>query len=174
MLGIRKQVCNEFPYIELAKPTLKSIIHRRQYMFFKNCTCERDWPLQRHIIRQGLDSKCSYIRYYNNLVNSYTSVDEITDKCMKYLKDEVTKKANKGQSRYMSYIEMNPTLSKPAIYSAYIPTMKIQNVTRIRMISHSLQIELGRHKRPTVPKNERLCSCGDIESEEHFLLKCNL
>ena len=47
MLGVRTQVCNAFPYIELAKPTLTSLIHRRQYIFFKNCTNEKDWPLPR-------------------------------------------------------------------------------------------------------------------------------
>ena len=61
MLGVRKTVCNEFAYIELAKPTLKSFVLKRQYKFYKNCVQDRDWPLLRHIIRQAMDSKCSYI-----------------------------------------------------------------------------------------------------------------
>ena len=45
--------------------------------------------------------------------------------------------------------------------------------TQIRMISHNLQIELGRHRRPHIPNEERLCTCGDIETEEHYLKQCN-
>ena len=42
------------------------------------------------------------------------------------------------------------------------------------MISHSLEIELGRQKRPKIPESERLCKCGEVETEDHFLRKCNM
>ena len=77
MLGVRSQVCNEFPFIELQKPTLSATILRRQYIFYKNCMTDRDWPLQRYIIRKAIDSKCSYISHYTKLVNEYSSENEI-------------------------------------------------------------------------------------------------
>ena len=40
------------------------------------------------------------------------------------------------------------------------------------MISHSLQIELGRHRRPKVPRESRLCTCGSVETEVHFVTQC--
>ena len=64
---------------------------------------------------------------------------------------------------------------KPNIYTTYAPTYKVHHAARIRMISHCLQIELGRQKRPKTPEAERLCRCGDgVETEEHFLRECNM
>ena len=41
------------------------------------------------------------------------------------------------------------------------------------MVSHSLQIELGRQQKHIVPRAERLCTCGNIEDEKHFLSDCH-
>ena len=43
------------------------------------------------------------------------------------------------------------------------------------MSSHSLEIEIGRHKKPKLRIEQRLCShcnMGEIEDEFHFLLNC--
>ena len=50
MLGIRNTVCNEFPYVELGKPVLISIVHKRQLIFYNKCIRDDDWPMQRYII----------------------------------------------------------------------------------------------------------------------------
>ena len=42
--------------------------------------------------------------------------------------------------------------------------------TRIRLGSHRLKIEMGRWSR--IPKEERLCTCGVIQTEQHVLLLC--
>ena len=174
MLGVRKTVCNELPYVELNKPTLISIVHKRQYKFYKNCTQDRDWPLQRHIIRQALDSRCTFIIHYVKLLQTYNSANDITEKSLQDMRDRIRLKAGRGQSRYVTYIELNPTLSRPEIYDSIVPTYKLHHTTRIRMISHSLQIELGRHRRPIIPSEERLCVCGEVETEKHFTLYFNL
>ena len=174
MLGVRKTVCNEFPFIELARPTLTSIIQRRQYKFYKNCTQDRDWPLLRHIIRQAMDARCSFVNHYIKLMERYNSADEITEKSLQDMRDAIRFKAGRGQSRYLSYIALNPTLNRPDIYDSIVPTYKLHHTTRIRMISHSLQIELGRQKRPPTPADERLCVCGEVETEKHFTQQCNL
>ena len=44
---------------------------------------------------------------------------------------------------------------------------------RIRNISHNLQIEKGRQRGNITPTEQRVCICGDIEDEEHFLKECN-
>ena len=174
MLGVRKTVCNEFPYIELERPTLTSLVHKRQYKFYKNCTQDRDWPLQRHIIRQALDVKCTFVNHYTKLLRTYNSANDITDKSLQDMRDRIRLKAERGQSRYITYIELNPTLRRPQIYDSIVPTFKLHNATRIRMISHSLQIELGRHRRPIIPSEERLCVCGEVETEKHFTQHCHL
>ena len=174
MLGVRKTVCNEFPYIELGRPTIKSLVLKRQYKFYKNCVRDRDWPLLRHIIRQAMDCRCSYIKHYTNLLQKYNSEDEITEQSLQDMKDNVKMKASREQSKYVTYLQQNPTLTKPEIYTSFAPTYKVHHTSRIRMISHCLQIELGRQKRPKTPESERLCKCGEVETEDHFLRKCNM
>ena len=49
-------------------------------------------------------------------------------------------------------------------------------LTRLRVSAHKLNIEIGRHRRPYIPRHQRLClycNCGEIDDEIHFLLKCN-
>ena len=48
-----------------------------------------------------------------------------------------------------------------------------QAIAKLRCSDHKLEIEKGRHNK--VPKEERLCrvcDSGEIETEEHFLIKC--
>ena len=175
MLGVRNTVCNEFPFIELAKPTLTSIVQKRQYEFYRKCTQDRDCPLIRHIIRQAIiNARCSFINHYINLTERYNSADEITEKSLQDMRNAIRFKAERGQSRYVTYIALNPTLNRPEIYDLIVPTFKLHHTTRIRMISNDLQIELGRQKRPPTPADERLCVCGEVETEKHFTQQCSL
>ena len=48
-------------------------------------------------------------------------------------------------------------------------------MTRLRVSSHKLHIELGRHVRPPIPPTYRLCQfCNsrEIDDEVHFLINC--
>ena len=49
-------------------------------------------------------------------------------------------------------------------------------LSRFRLSNHSLMIEIGRHLRPRLERNERKCPiCKDeVENEIHFLTKCPL
>ena len=172
MLGVRKSTCNEFVYIELNKPTLKSIIYKRQLKFYNNCLIHRDWPMQRYIIRQGKDCKCSYIRHYERLKATYKGPEHIVEESVLKMKETVQRKAGTS-SRYMSYMKINPMLERPNIYSEYAPMNALQLVTRFRCITHSLEIETGRHHKVPIPRENRLCSCGAVEDEEHFIMNCH-
>jgi len=48
--------------------------------------------------------------------------------------------------------------------------------TKFRVSSHRLLIEKGRHFKPKIPLEQRLCvqcNSNEIEDEIHFLLKCS-
>ena len=50
-----------------------------------------------------------------------------------------------------------------------------KNISKLRLSSHSLNIEVGRHTRPKVDRKYRLCklcNSGVIEDEEHFVMAC--
>ena len=148
MLGIRKSVCNEFPYLELGKPTITSIVRKRQLKFYRNCTIHKDFPMQRYIIRKAMDANCSFINHYMELNTKYNDPEDITRESMINLRDSVTAKANLNRSRYVAYSKMNPSYQRPSLYDTYIPTYKLQAVSRIRVVSHNLQSERGRHHIP--------------------------
>ena len=106
------------------------------------------------------------------LSEKYNNPDDITKDALSTLKNTVRQKAETNHSRYQSYLEMNPSLTRPSIYNRYIPTYKLFHVSRNRMVSHSLQIELGRQQKHIIPRAERLCTCGNVEDEKHFINDC--
>ena len=63
-------------------------------------------------------------------------------------------------------------------YLLPLPNLKhMSTIARLRMSSHTLAIETGRHAKPKIAKEERkcrYCNLDDVEDEEHFLLKCPL
>ena len=55
-----------------------------------------------------------------------------------------------------------------------IPSKSVRSaISRFRMSSHHLPIELGRHHRPTIPEEKRLCKkCNAVGNEIHHILDC--
>ena len=45
-------------------------------------------------------------------------------------------------------------------------------VAKLRTSSHNLQIEMGRRTR--TEREKRLCVCGSVEDDDHFLVRCVL
>ena len=60
----------------------------------------------------------------------------------------------------------------------YLQVLSYENrkiLTKIRCSDHCLEIEKGRHR--NIPRNDRICKLCDkneIETEDHFLLRCNM
>ena len=61
-------------------------------------------------------------------------------------------------------------------YIQCMPIKKYQQaISRFRVSSHRLGIELGRHKKPYLPVEKRLrhfCRSGNVDDEYHFLIHC--
>ena len=129
--------------------------------------------MQQYIIRQAVDSRCSFINHYVILNMKYNTPEDITNESLMEMKAAIERKALSNKSRYKSYLEMNPSLCRPNLYNRYIPFHKLCLVIRLRTVSHDLEIERARHMQHHIPQEERLCSCGEMEDEKHFLLHCN-
>ena len=62
----------------------------------------------------------------------------------------------------------------------FLHSKKLNHLTALailRMSSHTLAIETGRHSKPKIAKENRLCKYCDLnegEDEQHFLLRCIL
>ena len=50
------------------------------------------------------------------------------------------------------------------------------NMAKLRTSDHKLEIEVGRHQRPLIPRTERKCTMctEEVEDEIHFLTHCKL
>ena len=114
--------------------------------------------------------KLKEIRYYENLVDKFESVEEIKSKFNDDVKSAIRTKAAKGRSRYITYLSINPDLVTPSVYTKLNRFTSVCMIAKLRTVSHNLQVDMGR--RTGTPRNERKCRCGDVEDEEHFMLKC--
>ena len=59
-------------------------------------------------------------------------------------------------------------------YLSLVKKAKYRNaICKIRMNSHHLEIERGRHHKPRIDIKDRLCrKCKVVEDEKHFLTSC--
>ena len=65
---------------------------------------------------------------------------------------------------------INPNLEHPKVYNDMKTQNDIEILARLRTGTHQLKIETGRQS--GLPREQRLCRCGEIEDEEHFLIRC--
>jgi len=82
---------------------------------------------------------------------------------------------NSQKTKMKTYITLNPSLSVHPVYLLKDATIQdyLRTVfTRCRLSSHKLKIETGRWAR--IAPEDRLCLCGNIQTEEHVLLHCVL
>ena len=73
-------------------------------------------------------------------------------------------------SRLGTYIQVNPSLSTPVYINAVMFETDRIILTRFRCGSHSLAIEKGRYS--NTPCDERLCSCGEVQTIIHCFTAC--
>ena len=116
----------------------------------------------------AIDVKCPSGKVLASLKNLGPQYDYYTNS----LEEAKTTIRSSISTRRSTYLGLNPELSLNEIYSGsnIIPELTRIAFTRMRTSSHRLRIETGRWSR--TPREQRLCNCGDIQSEEHVLLRC--
>lgn len=78
------------------------------------------------------------------------------------------------RSKFQTYLLINPNLVINDIYidkANSIPEYQRINFSRLRLSSHNLKIETGRWSR--IPREERLCNCGILQTEYHIIFDCS-
>ena len=85
---------------------------------------------------------------------------------------------NKSDAKLRNYALYKTTFNREN-YLLYIKDKKFRSsLTKLRISSHKLLIETGRHNKPCkIPADERFCTfCNDssIEDERHLVLTCKL
>ena len=174
LLGVRKTTNNDMCMVELGLPPMRALIRSRQKKFFQKMWRERntmvDDPLI-HAMRIVLGYNDSVSRYIRNLISENNNDIEEG----KY--ELQLKLRNSTSNRIMFYKTVNPNLVVHDIYTNQLKVNEIERVswTRMRLSAHSLAIETGRWNRRgrgRLPMDERLCSCGEIQTETHVIENC--
>ena len=124
-------------------------------------------------LRLARDARTHTSRQLNTLIEG-GNIDDVhqsfRDRCAK-VSDNVN-----GSSRLAWYKSINPSLSVHEIYrTPDVSELHRVSWTRLRLSAHSLAIEQGRWNRRgrgRLPIEERLCTCGQIQSERHVIEEC--
>ena len=82
-----------------------------------------------------------------------------------------------NSTKINTYLEMNPYLSTPSIYTSpanTVPDYLRVSYTRFRLSAHRLRVETGRWTR--TPRHLRVCTCDHVslQDERHTLFHCNI
>jgi hypothetical protein len=104
------------------------------------------------------------------------------------LKKLITSLFDQAKCKMMADINDNDKYPKLRTYKTFKTDMRIEpylnynlpksiytNIARFRLSSHNLNIELGRHKRPYVPADNRICekcTSNSVDDEIHCLMSC--
>ena len=89
-------------------------------------------------------------------------------------KDKVKKICHDSYDRFWrSCLHDSP---KVISYVMFKKMLNLKTTFRFRMSNHTLMVEMGRHMRPQIERNNRKCfHCKDkIENESHFVISCPL
>ena len=101
--------------------------------------------------------------------------------CESLLRSEFTNNTNQKirnaydidvDSKLGTYLQVNPNLKSPKYGTRTFEIERI-HTTRFRNGSNNLLIETGRFSKPRIPRENRICICGeDVQTLRHVLMSC--
>ena len=167
LLGVRVSSPNDLCLLELGIPSVVGRIRQAQKRFFSKMIVDRkvDDPFA-FVWEMCTNSKTRAAKYVTNLLNE----ENIIDNDMDTIRWRVV---NNTGSKFAMYVNVNPELTPHPLYRFTGPHYESDRVifTRLRLLSHDLAIEKGRWSR--IPRENRLCPCGHVQTEEHIVCYCN-
>lgn len=181
-LSVRESTNTEIVYLESNRRPLNIRIARQQLKFWISIQSylseHPEHPLAR-VIDQAKEVRLPYLQYYERLQADY----ENTAACENILTQDfhntcatkIHQKAGDENSRFGVYLQVNPNLEPPSQNYLDNPEFERVVITRYRSGSHNLKIETGRLSNPSIPREERLCSCSTgLQTLRHCLFVCPL
>ena len=174
LLGVRKSTPNDICYAEAGYPSLQDLVKYRQHKFFKKMENERhgltDDPLM-----YTIDVVMHANTTMGALIRNFLAT-EIPD--MQHLLQNVYNRISASMgSRCVVYRSINPTYEVHSLYrDRHTVNDRLRiSFTRFRVSGHNLAIESGRWNRRgrgRLPVEERLCTCGAVQTERHVVEEC--
>ena len=165
-LEVCTTVCSDVIYVEVGKASASSYVKDKQLKFLAKV---RSRPNYEGSYLQQLISKACRIgspmgKYLEALErgNQDPIQAEIENRRQKMLCDM-------NSSKRIPYRQLNSSLESPTVYDKqiFVPEHHQIAFTRFRVGSHRFRIETGSWSR--IPRERRLCPCGQIQDEIHVL-----
>ena len=175
LLGVRYSTCTDLCLVEAGFQPVDALIRQRQRTTLQRLWSERrdmlDDPFA-HAMRIVLASRYPTSTNITRLLQG--NVDELHLAGEK-LRVDIRESTSSRRVTYKSVT--NPDLTTSPLYTTehHIPEERRKAFTRFRVSSHSLAIETGRWNRRgrgRLPPEERLCPCGEVQTEEHAVSYC--
>jgi exonuclease III len=187
LLGVRRQTSTiavladtgRFPLLYRQQASAIKYFHRLKS---KDCPLlvKLCYDIQSQL-HQG-NHKCWLTRLYETLGNINENYDSLSHT---ELNMQLYSKAQEKMMQRIDDSNVNPKLRTYKLFKTEVriepylnfnlPRNIYKSIARFRLSSHNLHIELGRHKRPYIPANERHCRRCDsdlVEDEFHCLMIC--
>ena len=174
LLGVRRSTCNDVCFIESGYPPLQDLVKLKQHKFLHKAWQERssynDDPLN-FVIHLVKDTNTTLGRAISQFIQ-----DDVTD--ISVAMHRVCEDIRQSESsRRKTYVEINPTLTVNYVYREKhnINEHHRMAFSQFRVSGHSLACETGRWNRRgrgRLPIQERLCTCGEIQTERHVTEYC--
>ena len=174
LLGVRTTTANDLCLAELGQASLKTFVKQRQYNFLRKLLAERqnmnDDPFMFVLSLTRRDN-----RKMSRWIFDLMSRDAFVKRDFERLHDIIR---TSQKTKYVTYMGINPNLMVHNVYShtvlgdEFIPEVYRISFSQMRLSSHRLRIEVGRWSR--LPREARLCPCGQIQDECHVLRDCPL
>lgn len=164
MMGVRTTTCTDLVLVEAGEPDACELIRRRQRRFITKLMNRED-HLNTHVgkvMQMAMQARCPAGIALEKLLQ---------DPEERSLDQRQSAILESDSSRRMAYRTVNPTLQRAAAYRDGIEERDRVAFTRLRLSSHNLIMERGRWNR--VPRDQRLCLCGELQTEAHVLLSCD-
>ena len=177
-LSVRGSTNNEIVYIESGQRPLEVRIKKQQVNFWlsiKEIMVNKPDHYISKLVKLGENTP--YIKYYNQLIDKFTSSANCTVSLLNDLEIKLSTKIRDAamldeDSKLGTYLAINPSLSKPTFEG--VPEFKRVMLTRYRTGSHNLRIEKDRMI-PGSNREDRLCICATgIQTIKHVILECPL
>ena len=171
LLGVRITTCTELVYLESGEPSASALIKSKQIKYLQKLQSRNDFndSYLCKVIDKAINVQSPMGKYIQQL-RQIEQGPVISER--EQLKIKVRNQLY--STRRQTYQEINPDLESPDLYkksSDFVPEHYRIAFTRLRLGSHRLKVETGRWSR--IPRERRLCPCGQIQDESHALLNCS-
>ena len=168
LLGVRGTTLKEIALLEAGVCDAKAYIRERQRRFFQKLMLRPDYDTSYigRVVSMAIAHKTTAGCVIKSVMHKSS---DISENSFRDLRSNVREKAT---SRRIQYLRVNPNLSVSYAYErqSRIPEHYRIAYTRIKLMSHRLRVETGRWSR--LDYDQRTCSCGEVQTEEHVLMNC--